>query len=158
MATKPKAWAVFRAALIAGFLAGIVNLFIYLIGKAAGIGFKVSMDGKTSEIAAVQPLGSSVIALLFGAIAVLVVARLRNADTIWCLLVGLVFILETAYAFAVASDIGTGITLGLMHCVVVAAALWKLRGYLSPVSASGQVEIPEASRQPTSAEAGTESD
>jgi Family of unknown function (DUF6069) len=155
MATKPKASAVFQAALIAGFLAAMVNLFIHLIGKAAGITFEVSMDGKTTEIVAMQTLGSSVLALVFGALAVLVVARLRNADTIWVLIVGLVFILETGYAFAVASDVGTGIMLGLMHCVVVAAALWKLRGFLPRVQGSGSGEVPGL---PATAEDGVESD
>ncbi len=144
MALKISAKEIFKAAAIGGLIAGLINVLLYLITKAAGVDFIVETSGKSSEITVVQPLLASLVGLLLGALLAIIVARFRNADTIWVAVVGLVFILDTGWAFVQATAVSTGIVLSVMHVVVVLLALRYTRPLLNPKLSSTSAD--DASR------------
>ncbi len=116
-----------RAGALAGVAAGVVNVVIFLIAKAADVPFKVKIGGTTSEVVLAQPLISSFLSLLVGAVGLWLLAKTGPGVTVWTALVVVIFVLDTIYALAVASATSTGIVLSLMHVVVVAAAFVMLR-------------------------------
>jgi hypothetical protein len=125
--SSPAAAPIFRAGALAGAAAAAVNLVVFLIGKAAGVAFDVTIGGKTTAVIFAQPILSSFIALIVGAAGLWVLARVGSGVTVWTALVAVIFVLDTIYAFAVADSTGTAVALSLMHVVVVAAAFVMLR-------------------------------
>jgi hypothetical protein len=118
---------VLRAGALAGVAAGVVNVVIFLIGKAADVPFKVEIGDTTSEVVLAQPLISSFLSLLVGAVGLWLLSKIGPGVTVWTALVVVIFVLDTIYALVVASATSTGVVLSLMHVVVVAAAFVMLR-------------------------------
>ncbi|MGL5828751.1 MAG: DUF6069 family protein [Angustibacter sp.] len=135
MTEKPSARRVLKVSAIGGLIAGLINVLLLWLSKAAGVDYLVKIGGESVEISAAQPFFASLIGLLLGALLAVIVVRWRNAETIWLAVVGVAFIVETGSAFVQATGLGTAILLTIMHVVVVAAALRFTRPFVRPIAA-----------------------
>ena len=108
---------------IAGVAAGLANVVLFLVAKAAGVPFEVSMGGSTQPVLFVMPFAASLVALLLGSLLLKALARSARGVTIWTGIAVLVFAGYTALALSAATSASTGAVLTLMHVVVLAVAL-----------------------------------
>ena len=79
------------------------------------------------EVTFALPIVASVIGVLLGAVALWVLGRLNRGLTIWTGLVAGFGALSLISPLTAGKDTSTGITLALMHAVVVGALLTFLR-------------------------------
>lgn len=107
---------------IAGLGAGLVNLVVFWAGKAAGVPFQVQMGGDAQPVLVVMPLVASFVALLLGSLLLKVLARSSRGVTVWTAIAVVVFVAYTGFALTSATSVATGVSLTLMHVVVLAAA------------------------------------
>lgn len=126
LATAP-ATGLWRNAGLAAGVAAIANLVIWGIGKAAGVAFLVTQGSTEREVTFALPIVASVIGVLLGAVALWVLGRLNRGLTIWTGLVAGFGALSLISPLTAGKDTSTGITLALMHAVVVGALLTFLR-------------------------------
>lgn len=115
-----------RTGAFAGLVAGVANVVVFLVAKAADVSLQTELGGTTTDIVVFQPLVASFVAVLLGAVLLKLLARRSNGITIWGVIAGVVFVLETGAALSAAVDTGTGVVLTVMHVVALVVALAML--------------------------------
>ncbi|WP_088286083.1 DUF6069 family protein [Kineosporia sp. A_224] len=111
---------------LTGLAAGVVNVVLFFVAKAAGVPFEVAMGGSTQAMLFAQPLVLSFVALLLGALLLKALARSPRGVTIWTAIAVIVFVAYTAFAFGAATTTSTALVLTAMHVVVLVAALVRV--------------------------------
>ena len=111
-----------RTGALAGLAAGILNLIVFLVAKAADVSLQTTAGG-TTDIMFAQPLLASFVVVLLGSLLLKALARRSNGITIWSVVVGVVFVLYTGAAVSVSADTGTAVVLAVMHVVALVVAL-----------------------------------
>ncbi len=125
--TRAAAGPVLKAGAIAGLAAGVVNVVVFLIGKAVKVPFVVNQPSKDTEIIFVQPLVSSFLGVILGAVLLWLLSGRAGGVTLWARIAVVVTVLYSIVPFAAASTVSTAIFLVIMHFVALAAALVLLR-------------------------------
>ena len=125
--TRSAAGPILKAGAIAGLAAGVVNLVIFLIGKAASVPFVVNQPSKGTAVTFVQPLVTSLIGVFLGAVLLWLLTGRANGVTLWARIAVVVTVLYSIVPFTAASSISTAIFLVIMHAVCLVAALVLLR-------------------------------
>jgi len=125
--TRMAAGPILTAGALAGVIAGVANLVIFLIGKAVKVPFVVNQAGTKTDVIFIQPLLASFIAVFLGAVLLWLLSGRANAVTLWSRTAIVVVVLYSVVALGLATSIATGLTLTLMHFVALAVAWVRLR-------------------------------
>ena len=115
-----------RAGAVAGALAAVVNLVIFLVAEVAGVPFDVTIAGTKTEVIFVQPLVASFLAVLIGAAVLKLMARSERGVTAWIALAVVAVVLYTGVAYSAAGQLSTFLSLTAMHVVALGIALARL--------------------------------
>jgi hypothetical protein len=107
--------------------AALVNLAILFIGQLAGASFRYTDAGELHAVTAGGVLGSTVIPLVIGFAAAVLLAHFWTGFLRLAQVIGGGFALLTvAGPFLTETDGGTQVALALMHVVVAVAVVWSL--------------------------------
>jgi Family of unknown function (DUF6069) len=109
---------VWRDGAIAGALAGVVNVLIWVIGKAAGLDFEVEIGGGRQDVLVFQPFLSSFLGALIATVILWLLTKAGRA-AIWRPIVLVLGALSLLSPLTAATDLGSGVALALMHLVVI---------------------------------------
>ncbi len=116
---------VFKAALIGGGLAAVINLVIYFIFSALGASFVVA--GAPNNPSAIAAIFASIIPALGAAVLLLILGKIAPNSAVKIFTgVAVVFLLFSFGGILGAQDTTTLIALGLMHIVAGAAIIGSL--------------------------------
>ncbi|MFN0285011.1 MAG: DUF6069 family protein [Kineosporiaceae bacterium] len=126
-ATRADRPSLLRAAGVTAAVAVVVNLVVYLVGRAVAGPLTVTQAGSDLDVPVVAPIAATVVGVAVGAVALLVLRRFAGGLTIWTVLAVVVGLGSITQPVLAGTDTGTDVTLGLMHVVVLGAALAFLR-------------------------------
>ncbi len=116
-----------RAGLVAALGAAVANLVVYLIGRAAGVGFSLEMGGSVTQVGAAQVLLLSIVSIVVGTALAALLAR-RGADRLrWAQAVGAAVAVLSAVGPLSAAAGATGILLAAMHLITGASYVLALQ-------------------------------
>ena len=118
---------ILKAGALSGLAAGVVNLVVFFVGKAAGVPFEVNQNGTTTSVPFFMPLVASLVVTVLGAVVLWLLTGVRNGLTIWTTLAVVFVVLYSVVALMAATARSTGITLTIMHVVGLAVAWVMLR-------------------------------
>lgn len=109
---------------IAGAAAGVINIVVFFIAKAAGVSLEVTAGGTTAQaIPFFMPFVASFVVILAGSVLLKYLGRSARGITIWTVVATVFLVVYTAFGFSAAGDTGTGVVLTVMHFVAFAVAL-----------------------------------
>jgi hypothetical protein len=131
--TRLAARPILKAGALAGLAAGVANLIVFFVGKAAGVPFEVNQNGTKTGVPFFMPLVASVVVTLLGAVVLWLLTGVKNGLTIWTALAVVFVVLYSVGALMAATSTSTGIVLTIMHIVGLAVAWVMLR----PAAARG---------------------
>ena len=125
-ATKdPEKENVWRAGAIAGALAGVINVLIWTVGNAVGLNFTLELSGERQHVTMSQPFLASFVASMIATLLLWTMMK-RHREGTWSRLIMLLGAISLISPLTAAVDIASGITLALMHVVVVAMLVLRV--------------------------------
>ncbi|MGL5826440.1 MAG: DUF6069 family protein [Nocardioides sp.] len=116
---------IWRDGAVAGALAGVVNVVLWVIGKAAGLDFTVEVGGNKQDVLVFQPFVSSFLGAIL-ATAVLWLLRKAGRGGVWRPLVLGLGVLSLISPLTAAPDLGSGIVLAVMHVAVIGLLITRV--------------------------------
>jgi len=125
--TRLAAVPILKAGALSGLAAGVANLVVFFVGKAAGVPFEVTQNGTKTPVPFFMPLVASVVVTVLGAVVLWLLTGVKNGLTIWTALAVVFVILYSVGAVMAATSTSTGIVLTTMHLVGLAVAWVMLR-------------------------------
>ncbi len=128
---------VWRKGALAGVIAGVINVVIWTVGNAAGLDLVVEVGGDKQHVTMTQPF----LASFFGTmIATLLLWTLMKGhqEGLWKRIILTLGAISLISPLTAATDIASGITLALMHVVVLAMLVLRVAPAPAPAPIAKQ--------------------
>jgi len=107
---------IWRQGAIAGAIAGVVNVVIWVVGNIAGLNWEVTQGGQTTDVLAFMPFISSFVPSLLSIVLLWVLLK-AGRGSLWRPIIAVLALISVAQPILAAKETSTGLVLGVMHIV-----------------------------------------
>lgn len=109
---------VWRDGAVAGAIAGVVNVLIWTVGNAAGLDLVVDVSGDRRHVTMSQPFIASFLGAMIATLLLWTLMK-GHQEGLWKRIILTLGVISLISPLTQATDLASGITLALMHVVVL---------------------------------------
>lgn len=113
---------IWREGAVAGAVAGVACVLIWVVGNVFGLNWEVTQGGTTTDVLIFMPFLSAFVSALVSLVVLWILMKAGRPGW-WKVIVGVVGVLSVAQPMVAATETSTGLTLALMHLVVTGVML-----------------------------------
>jgi Family of unknown function (DUF6069) len=113
---------IWREGVVAGAVAGVVCVLIWVAGNIAGLDWEITQGGQTTDVLIFMPFMSAFVSAMVSLILLWILIKVGRAGW-WKPIVGVVGVVSVAQPLVAATETSTGVILALMHLVVTGIML-----------------------------------
>ena len=109
---------VWRDGAVAGAIAGVINVLIWTVGNAAGLDLVVEVGGDRQHVTMSQPFIASFLGAMIATLLLWTLMK-GHQEGLWKRIILTLGVISLISPLTAATDLASGITLALMHVVVL---------------------------------------